>query len=85
MRKIIDCLLQLLENPFAEKGYRDLKKCYQNTGMDNEAAAVEHLIQRRYKHETNSVPDSSQERNDNRTDASIIDSSNRGATGWDGW
>jgi len=48
MKKALDCLLSILENPYAEKGYVDLKICYEKAGMNNEAAALEHLIQKKF-------------------------------------
>lgn len=57
MPKAIDCLLHLIEKPFTEKLYRDLKKSYLETFMKEEAEALEYLIQQRFKENgTNSLP-----------------------------
>ena len=41
---IFSAFLFIMENPFADKGYEDLKKQYSALGMMREAEAVEFLL-----------------------------------------
>ena len=54
MQDLISLMLCIIENPLAEKGYRELKKHYESTGMVNEAAAFSELIAKRF-HENNNT------------------------------
>ena len=38
----------ILENPFVEKGYRDLYKYYQNENMVHEASCIDELIKEKF-------------------------------------
>lgn len=46
--KCISALVAILENPFAEKGYEDLKKYYESNNLKNESAAVDYLIKNKF-------------------------------------
>jgi hypothetical protein len=41
-------LALILENPFTEKGYRDLQKYYQANNMGYEASCIDELIKERF-------------------------------------
>lgn len=41
---VLSALLFIMENPFAEKGYEDLKRHYSALGMTREAEAIEFLL-----------------------------------------
>ncbi len=44
---VLSALLFIMENPFADKGYEDLKRHYSVLGMTREAEAVEFLLSER--------------------------------------
>jgi hypothetical protein len=44
----INVFISILENPSAEKGYKDLKKYYNSIGMVHEADSLEYLIQKKF-------------------------------------
>jgi hypothetical protein len=46
--KALDALLSVLENPWSEKGYNDLKIQYEILGMMREATALQHLIDKKF-------------------------------------
>ena len=54
MNKVIECLLCILETPFSEKVYAELKKVYESLNKKDEAEAIDYLIQRRF-HVNNDV------------------------------
>ncbi len=41
---VLSALLFIMENPFADKGYEDLKRHYSALGMTRESEAVEFLL-----------------------------------------
>jgi hypothetical protein len=45
---IFSSLLFILENPFAEKGYEDLKSHYLAMGMEKEAEAMELILREKF-------------------------------------
>lgn len=44
----INSLVLILENPQAEKGYRELRKYYASCGRQHEADAIQYLIDKRF-------------------------------------
>lgn len=46
---VIDHLLLIIEHPYVEKVYQDLKKYYETQNMLSEAKAIQHLIERKFK------------------------------------
>ena len=44
----IRALALILENPFAEKGYRELNKYYQDANMVHEANCINELIKEKF-------------------------------------
>jgi hypothetical protein len=48
MRKALDCLLKILENPFVEKGYNDFKNYYESEKKIEEADAIAYLITKKF-------------------------------------
>ena len=46
--KALDALLLILENPWSEKGYKDLKIQYEALGMKGEAEAMDDLIEEKF-------------------------------------
>jgi hypothetical protein len=47
---LITALLCILENPWAEKGYKDLKFQYEIQGRVQEAEAIQVLIEHKFSH-----------------------------------
>jgi len=56
MLKAIDAIAEILENPNIKKGYRSLKKYYEEVGMTYEAQSIGALIEAKFKHESDSKP-----------------------------
>jgi hypothetical protein len=56
MLKAIDAIAEVLENPDIKKGYRNLKKYYEETGRSYEAESIAKLIETKFKHESDSKP-----------------------------
>lgn len=56
---VISHILLIIENPLAEKAYKDLKKYYESIGMLDEAAAFGDLIAKRFNENNN--PSSNQQ------------------------
>jgi len=52
MLKALDAIAEILENPDIKKGYRSLKKYYEETGMTYEAESIAKLIETKFKHES---------------------------------
>jgi hypothetical protein len=48
----IRALLSILENPFDEKGYVDLKEHYKLVGMFDEANSLDYLIRKKFHAES---------------------------------
>lgn len=46
--EIINILLNIIENPFLEKNYIELKKYYEQNNMINEAKAIDTLINEKF-------------------------------------
>jgi hypothetical protein len=44
----IRALAIILENPFAEKGYRELHKYYQDANMVHETSCIDELIKEKF-------------------------------------
>lgn len=59
MKEYILAFTSILENPFIEKGYRELKKCYEKNGQIEEMQAIEFLLKERFR---NDVEDSDSSR-----------------------
>lgn len=49
MKEYILAFTSILENPLIEKGYRELKKCYEKNGKTKEMEDIEFLISERFK------------------------------------
>jgi hypothetical protein len=47
--KCIKALSYILENPFVEKGYEDLKKYYISNNLNQEAEVIDQLIKIKFK------------------------------------
>jgi hypothetical protein len=47
---LIAALLSILENPRAEKGYKELKFQYESQGLTGEAEAIQALIDHKFSH-----------------------------------
>jgi len=56
MLKAIDAIAEILENPNIKKGYRSLKKYYEEAGMPYEAESIGVLIETKFKHEADRKP-----------------------------
>lgn len=52
--KSIFALVSILENPFIENGYKELKKYYESNKMEYEADCVDLLINKKFKNDNNS-------------------------------
>lgn len=53
----IKSLILILENPLAQKGYRELKKFYINCGRQAEADAIQSLMDKRFGNADNTDSD----------------------------
>jgi hypothetical protein len=45
---LIKALLSILENPWSEKGYKQLKMEYEKIGMTHEAVSLQALIKKKF-------------------------------------
>lgn len=61
MQDLTSLILCIIENPLAEKGYRDLKKYYESNNMLNEAEALGELIAKRFHENNNTLTDQEQQ------------------------
>lgn len=44
----VPCVVAILENPYAEMGYRRLQRCYDSCGMHEESKAIEFLMEKKF-------------------------------------
>lgn len=51
--KCIKALSYIVENPFVEKGYEDLKKYYISNNLNYEAEVIDQLIKIKFKNVNN--------------------------------
>lgn len=51
--------MSLLDKPAAPKFYRELRDYYENKGLLNEASAIDHLIELKFKKNENPADNSS--------------------------
>jgi|LakMenE18May11ns_1017448.scaffolds.fasta_scaffold9510799_2 hypothetical protein len=49
--KCIKALLLIIENPVAEKGYKDLINYYENNKMHNQSKIIKELINTKFKND----------------------------------
>jgi hypothetical protein len=47
--KCVEALISILENPFLENGYKELKDYYESNNMKYESSCVEYLIINKFK------------------------------------
>lgn len=52
MKEYMLAFTSILENPLVEKGYRELKKCYEKNGKIEEMQSIEFLLNVRFKNES---------------------------------
>lgn len=52
--KSINALVEILDNPFIEKGYQKLKEYYEKNNMKYESESIEYLINIKFKNANNS-------------------------------
>ena len=50
--KALNAILFILENPWSQKAYNDLKIQYETLGMTSEATALQHLIEKKFANVT---------------------------------
>jgi hypothetical protein len=60
MKDYILAFKSILENPFIEKGYKELKRVYEKNQKNQEAEDIDFLIKNKFKNEINNS-NSSQE------------------------
>jgi hypothetical protein len=53
MRDYILAFKSILENPFIEKGYKELKTVYEKNKKNQEANDIDFLIKNKFKYESN--------------------------------
>lgn len=53
MKDYIIAFASILENPFIEKGYKELVKVYEKNKKNQEADDIKFLIQNKFNYETN--------------------------------
>ena len=58
--KCIKALSYILENPFTEKGYEDLKIYYKSNNMNYEVEVIDQLIKVKFKNDNNTNSDEKQ-------------------------
>lgn len=59
----IKALLSIIENPYLEKGYSELKKHYEKEGFVENASNIKHLIDIRFENAKNSSVGEEQSKN----------------------
>jgi len=60
----IHALVLILEQPFAEKGYRELSKYYKDIGMNHESNSIDALIKKKFSVKSPHI--NNEQRDDNR-------------------
>lgn len=55
---IYQIFLAILDKPDAPKFYRELRDYYKNNNLLNEASAIDHLIENKFKKNENSIDNS---------------------------
>lgn len=53
MKDYILAFTSILENPFIEKGYRELKRVYEKNKKNQEAEDIDFLIKNKFNYEPN--------------------------------
>ena len=56
----IHALVAILENPWAEKTYRQLRDFYSTAGLEHEATSIDYLIEKKFHVLKNSPTDPKQ-------------------------
>jgi len=66
--EIYQILLAILDKPDVPKFYRELRQHYQTIGMEHEASAISHLIEKKFEKKDvstpNDLPDNQEQRRD---------------------
>lgn len=60
MNKIIESLIQLLDNPDNQKVYLDIRDYYKSLKLNTEANGIDKLISRKFSNANSSLPDEKQ-------------------------